>query len=355
MRLWRRAGLISPHCTGAQRRVKKSRSQSEKPSQPPHSNAERRRSRIDTDAPLPRAKRRPRRARFERGLPFDEELVRLARTYLERQRQHWPEIVQAGLAAFTGLRAQELASLTARSFDLSTEPATIRVETCYSKHRRADVLPLADDLVERLRTYLTQRAVEKRRYHDDGRLWPGRWHHKAAILRNDMEAAREAWLKEATNARTRKEREASDFLIVEDGDGQVVAFHTLQHSFITYLVTVNMPPKVAPMLARHLTITLTMDRYSTRGATLGHGKRMLVDTMFGRLQWGVDGAGSYQEPQACPPTLKREPSPERNNQTHSSHRPAVYSAAPSSPAKRQKNKRRMGSNSGQRKLRLTAN
>ena len=50
-----------------------------------------------TDAPLPRPKRRPRRARADRGLPPDEELAGLARAYLERQRKHWPEMVQAGL------------------------------------------------------------------------------------------------------------------------------------------------------------------------------------------------------------------------------------------------------------------
>ena len=39
-------------------------------------------------------------------------------------------------AAFTGLRASELASLTARSFDLESQPATVTVEAAYSKRRR---------------------------------------------------------------------------------------------------------------------------------------------------------------------------------------------------------------------------
>jgi hypothetical protein len=51
----------------------------------------------DIDGPLPRPQRRRRRARADRGLPPDEDLANLARTYLERQRKHWPEIVQAGL------------------------------------------------------------------------------------------------------------------------------------------------------------------------------------------------------------------------------------------------------------------
>ena len=45
----------------------------------------------------------------------------------------------------------------------------------------------------------------------------------------------------------------------------MVDFHSLRHGFITYLVTANVPPKVAQTLARHSTITLTMDRYAHLG------------------------------------------------------------------------------------------
>ncbi|MBU4270781.1 MAG: tyrosine-type recombinase/integrase [Planctomycetes bacterium] len=47
--------------------------------------------------------------------------------------------------------------------------------------------------------------------------------------------------------------------------GRVVDYHSLRHGFITYLVTANVPPKVAQMLARHSTISLTMDRYTHLG------------------------------------------------------------------------------------------
>lgn len=49
------------------------------------------------DSPLPRSKRRKRRAKADRGLAPDEELTKLARTYLERQRKHWPQLAEAGL------------------------------------------------------------------------------------------------------------------------------------------------------------------------------------------------------------------------------------------------------------------
>jgi integrase len=123
----------------------------------------------------------------------------------------------------------------------------------------ADSVPLAEDLVARVREYLAGRAT-------DGRLWPGKWYRKAGrLLRYDLAAARKAWLKEAPNAKERKAREKSDYLEAEDSLGQVVDFHALRHSFVSYLVTGNCPPKVAQILARHSTISLTMDRYTHLG------------------------------------------------------------------------------------------
>lgn len=46
------------------------------------------------------------------------------------------------VADFTGLQVQELASLTAQFFDLDGNTLTVRVEACYSKHRRQEPLPL---------------------------------------------------------------------------------------------------------------------------------------------------------------------------------------------------------------------
>jgi integrase len=55
---------------------------------------------------------------------------------------------------FTGLRKQEMASLTPASFKLGDSPATVTVAAKYSKHRRKDVLPLHPDLVIMLREWL---------------------------------------------------------------------------------------------------------------------------------------------------------------------------------------------------------
>jgi site-specific recombinase XerD len=169
------------------------------------------------------------------------------------------------LAAFTGLRAQEIASLTSQSFALDADPPTVTVEACYSKHRRRDILPLAEDLCARLRAYLAQRRRE-RRHADDDRLWPGKWYRKAGrILQRDLAEARKAWIKEAKGRKAREERKKSHYLCNADSAGRVADFHALRHGFITYLVTANVAPKVAQTLARHSTITLTMDRYTHLG------------------------------------------------------------------------------------------
>lgn len=48
----------------------------------------------------------------------------------------------------------------------------------------------------------------------------------------------------------------------KDESGLVADFHALRHTFISDLVRSGASPKVAQTLARHSTITLTMDRYT---------------------------------------------------------------------------------------------
>ena len=47
-----------------------------------------------------------------------------------------------------------------------------------------------------------------------------------------------------------------------DEAGRVFDFHALRHQFISSLAAAGVHPKVAQQLARHSTITLTMDRYT---------------------------------------------------------------------------------------------
>jgi len=139
------------------------------------------------------------------------------------------------LAVYTGLRASELASLTPASFDLTAK--TVSVQAAYSKRRRNDTLPLHPYLVERLRSCLQGKI---------GRVWLGRWSalrcaNTARMLRSDLKRAGIAY---------------------RDDQGRVVDFHAMRHTFITQLARSGVHPAKAKELARHSTITLTMDVYS---------------------------------------------------------------------------------------------
>jgi integrase len=62
------------------------------------------------------------------------------------------------LAYMTGLRRNEIGSLTPESFDLAAVPPTVTVEAAFSKHRRRDVIPLHPELVAMLREWLPEYA-----------------------------------------------------------------------------------------------------------------------------------------------------------------------------------------------------
>jgi len=140
------------------------------------------------------------------------------------------------LALGTGLRAGEIGSLTPRDFDLTNpQAATVTVRAAYSKHRREDVLPLRSDLAKRLAAFIAQ-AMK----HPEARLFdlPNR---TAELLAFDLERAG---------------------IKAKDTADRVCDFHALRHTFITRLARSGVSPAVAKTLARHSTITLTMDRYT---------------------------------------------------------------------------------------------
>ncbi len=158
----------------------------------------------------------------------------------------------------TGLRASELASLVPASFSLNVETPIVAVEAAYSKHRRRDEVPVHPDLVAELQRWLAGKKPGTS-------VWPGKWAlHNAGsdMMKRDLEVARAAWLAEAGTPVERAEREGSDFLTYRDHSGRVADFHGLRHTFITDLVRAGVSPKDAKELARHSSITLTMDRYA---------------------------------------------------------------------------------------------
>ena len=139
------------------------------------------------------------------------------------------------LAQLTGLRRKELCSLSPSSFDLTSTPPIVQLRAGDSKHRKADVLPLAANVADLLKNYLAGRPNAKP-------VWPGSWWRRSAeMLYADLEAA--------------------GIKPVAD-DGTVVDFHGQRVTFITELARVGNSPIAVQKLARHSDFNLTMRTYT---------------------------------------------------------------------------------------------
>jgi integrase len=170
-------------------------------------------------------------------------------------------IVLFAVAIQTGLRVNELRSLSYGNLFLDGPEPFI---TCKARGRRNGksrgpkngrdckqyIKPdLAADLRANLNGY--------------GKVFPNLpdRQHTAPMLREDVAAARAAWVKEATDGAERSRREASDFLLPVNFAEEVLDFHALRHTCGAWLALANCHPKVVQTVMRHSTITLTMDAY----------------------------------------------------------------------------------------------
>jgi len=163
------------------------------------------------------------------------------------------------VAAGTGFRVGELASLTPVNFSLDADPPAIELDAKRSKRRKADVQPIRSELAESLRSWLEGKPA-------GSPVWPGWWRDQAAeMVRADSRRARACWIRETRNRKERRNRRESEFLAVEDASGRVADFHSLRVSYITLLVKSGVSVKVAQELARHSTPTLTLGVYTKLG------------------------------------------------------------------------------------------
>jgi len=132
------------------------------------------------------------------------------------------------VAVGTGFRANELRSLTPRSFSLDGDTPSVTVQAVDSKHRRRDAQPIRPDLAAVLRPWLASKPSDAPMF--------GVPEKTAEMIRLDLRRARARWIKATTDRAERQTRRQSDFLAVVDHDGQRVDFHALRVTFITWLV-----------------------------------------------------------------------------------------------------------------------
>src|SRR5207245_4402634 len=77
----------------------------------------------------------------------------------------------------------------------------------------------------------------------------------------DLKAASESWWLHAA-VMVKADLEVAS-IPYHDETGRVFDFRALRHQFISNLAAGGVHPKIAQVLARHSTITLTMDHYTT--------------------------------------------------------------------------------------------
>ena len=163
------------------------------------------------------------------------------------------------LASNSGFRCSELASLTPESFSLDGKSPCVTVDAAYSKRRREDIQPLPDEVAAMLRLWLKEKPAQCE-------LWPGTWvNHAAKMVRLDLAVARDKWIRDGATPQEQQDRTAASFLAYRDEAGRVFDFHSLRHQYISNLAAAGVHPKTAQTLARHSTITLTMDLYTHLG------------------------------------------------------------------------------------------
>jgi integrase len=135
----------------------------------------------------------------------------------------------------TGFRAEELRTLanSPQVFRLNSEHPLIVVRAAYSKHRREDHQPVRREFAERLRDYLAGKP-------SNAQVWPLPA-EPVDMLRVDLALAGIPYV---------------------DADGRYADFHSLRHTFVCRLVRAGVHPKECQKLARHSSITLTMDYYA---------------------------------------------------------------------------------------------
>lgn len=160
------------------------------------------------------------------------------------------------VAIETGLRANELRSLTRASLWLDDAAPCIVVKARSTKNKRDARQGIHPTCVALLREHVVRKAPNAPVF-DLPREWD-----MVDMVRADVAGARRAWLKEAADdPDERLRREASDFLAERNHEGLVFDFHSLRHTCGALLALAGIPPKVVQTVMRHSTINLTMDTY----------------------------------------------------------------------------------------------
>ena len=156
----------------------------------------------------------------------------------------------------TGLRANELRSLTRGNLYLDGDQPYVTCKAGSTKNRKDARQYIQPELAAELKAHISTKSPKAPVFGLPHETYLGR------MIRADLSAARNAWLKEAIRDPDKYAKRAqSDFLADTNHDGQVFDFHCLRHTCGAWLAMRGVHPKVVQTVMRHSAITLTMDTY----------------------------------------------------------------------------------------------
>jgi len=139
------------------------------------------------------------------------------------------------LAIETGLRANELRSLTVSCFDFSG--CTVSLDGVFTKNGKSCTLPLKPETAAELKRFCTGKLPNAKAFTVPAKTY--------LMIKSDLEAAGIAY---------------------RDDSGRYADFHSLRHTTGTLLAAAGIYPKVVQDIMRHSDIGLTMNIY-THSAT----------------------------------------------------------------------------------------
>jgi len=216
------------------------------------------------------------------------------------------------VAVQTGLRSNELRSLTAAKFNLNRIPPTVSCKAKATKNSKDAHQYLRPETAADLEEYLRTKAPAARAFNMP------RENLVIEMLRADLADACEVWINEVPHdPKEQARRRESDFLACEDATGHKLDFHSLRYTTGALLAMQGVHPKKIQRVMRHSTITLTMDTYGDllpgeEAETVNHFPDMTLDKTQSMQATGTNDIVSDQyrvppsNPQQIPQQLERE-------------------------------------------------
>ncbi len=155
----------------------------------------------------------------------------------------------------TGLRSNELRSLTRGKLHLTKQPPFILAESCATKNKKLARQYIQPELAVELQSLIAKKLSGTSVFN-----MPVTY-DVAEMLRVDLAEARLSWLAGFCDPQERIEQDSSDFLRAIDSEGDRIDFHALRHTTASWLIQAGTDIKSVQTIMRHSDIKLTVDRY----------------------------------------------------------------------------------------------